>query len=134
MDPVTACNMLVSYLRQLNLNFHLVESPFAPRIEIRKTFIKDKTGNYRTSGLVQSITTSELFEEEKKVFVANQAVLEKEKEVLQNKLLSCQDHLASLKVDIKQLQTSQTISENNREDLTHALEEKNLEIYVLKRL
>ena len=133
MDPVTACDILVSYLKQSNLNFHLVESPFTARIEIRKTFIKDKSGNYRTSGLATYSTSSELFEEEKKVFMANQDALVIEKEVLQNKLLGCQEHLASLKVDMKQLQINQTILEKNKDDLDHALEEKDLEIDLLKK-
>ena len=125
MDPVTACDLLISYLKKSNLNFQLVETPFAARIEIRKTFIKDKTGIFRTSELAH-FTSSEVFEEEKKHFVANQDALLKENESLQNQLLCCQKNLASSEIDIKQLHISQTILEKNKDDLEHALEEKSL--------
>ena len=48
MDPVRTCDVLLSYLKLSNLNFHLTESPFSASIEIRKTFVKDKNGFYRT--------------------------------------------------------------------------------------
>ena len=132
MDPVTACDLLISYLKKSNLNFQLVETPFAARIEIRKTFIKDKTGNLRTSELAH-FTSSEVFEEEKKHFVANQDALLKENESLQNQLLCCQKNLASSEIDIKQLHISQTILEKNKDDLEHALEEKKSEIDLLEK-
>ena len=38
MEPVTACDLLISYLEKSNLNLQLVETPFEAQIEIRKTF------------------------------------------------------------------------------------------------
>ena len=114
MDPVTACDLLISYLKKSNLNFQIVETPFAARIEIRKTFIKDKTGISRTSDLAHD-NSSELFEEEKKPFVANQDALVKENESLQNQILHCQNNLVSSEIDIKQLQISQTILDTSYE-------------------
>ena len=132
MDPAIACDLLISYLKQSNLNFQLVETPFAARIEIRKTFIKDKTGISRTSGLSHS-TSSELFEEETKAIVANQEALVKENESLQNQLLCCQNELASLKVDKKQLEISQTILEKNKNNLGQTLEDKKSEFDLLEK-
>ena len=66
MDPVATCDLLLSYLKLSNLNFHLAESPFSAYIEIRKTFIMDKSGSYKTSCLPASII------DEKKVIEANQ--------------------------------------------------------------
>ena len=110
---------MISYLKQSNLNFQLVETPFAARIKIRKTFIKDKSGISRTSGLAHSIS-NELFEEETKAFVADQEAIVKENESLQNQLLCSLNELASLKVDKKQLEISQKISEKKKDDLEQA--------------
>ena len=132
MEPVTACDLLISYLEKSNLNLQLVETPFEAQIEIRKTFIEDKAGISRTSDLTH-YTSSELFEEEKKPFVANQEALVKENESLQNQLFCCQNNLVSLEIDIKQLNISQTILEKNKGDLTHALEEKKSEIDLLEK-
>ena len=130
MDPVKACDLVLSYLKQSNLNFHIVESPFSASIEIRKTFIKDKSGIYRTSGLPH-YTSSEVFNEEKKVLEAEKDVLMKENETLEFQLLSSQKDLAKLKADIEHLQSRQKILEENKDDLVEALEEKTTEIKLL---
>ena len=82
MDPVKVCDLVLSYLKQSNLNFYVVESPFSVSIEIRKTFIRDKSGTYRTSGLPHC-TSSEVFKEEKKVLEAKKEALMKENETLE---------------------------------------------------
>lgn len=50
MDANQACDVLVSHLKQSNLNWNLVESPFSLTINLKKSFIKDREGNPRTSG------------------------------------------------------------------------------------
>ena len=93
MDPVATCDLLLSYLKLSNLNFHLAESPFSAYIEIRKTFIMDKSGSYKTSCLPASII------DEKKILEANQEALIKEKEALQNQLQSFQKNLEQLQIN-----------------------------------
>ena len=43
-NPAETCDFLLSYVKRSNLNYQLTESPFAVNIEIKKTFIRDKTG------------------------------------------------------------------------------------------
>ena len=50
MDANQACNVLLSNLKESNLNWNLVESPFSLTINLKKSFIKDREGNPRTSG------------------------------------------------------------------------------------
>ena len=121
MDPVATCDLLLSYLKLSNLNFHLAESPFSAYIEIRKTFIKDKNGSYRTSCLPASMQG-----DEKKVIEANHEALIKEKGALQNQVQSFQKNL-------EQLQINQTILEMNNSELGKALEDKKAEIILLEK-
>ena len=51
MDPNQTCEIILAYLKKSNLNFSLVESPFGVNIYIKKTFIKDKNGVLRSSGI-----------------------------------------------------------------------------------
>ena len=132
MDPVKACDLVLFYIKQSILNFHIVESPFSASIKIRKTFIKDKTGIYRTSGFPH-FTSSEVFKEEKMVLEAEKDALMKENEALEFQLLSSQKDLANLKADIEHLQSSKKIVEENKNDLVEALEEKTTEIELLKK-
>ena len=45
MDANQACNVLLSNLKESNLNWNLVESPFSLTINLKKSFIKDSEGN-----------------------------------------------------------------------------------------
>ena len=65
--------------------------------------------------------------------VDNNDSLIKDNENLQIQLLNTQNELATLKVDIKQFQTSQTISERKIENLEKALDGKKSEIILLKK-
>ena len=51
MDPNQTCEILLSNLKQSNLNFSIAESPFAVTINLKKTFIKDQNGVSQSSGL-----------------------------------------------------------------------------------
>ena len=51
MNPNQTCEIILAYLKKSNLNFSLVESPFGVNIYIKKTFIKDKNGVLRSSGI-----------------------------------------------------------------------------------
>ena len=55
MDPSQTCELLLSSLKQSNLNFQLVESPFSVSIQIRKTFIRDQSGAARSSGIASNL-------------------------------------------------------------------------------
>ena len=127
MDPVRTCDVLLSYLKRSNLNFHLTESPFSASIEIRKTFVKDKNGVYRTSNLPM------LFKEETNVLDDDKDALIKENESLYIQLQSSQNDIANLEVEINQLQINQKILEKDNDDLRKALEEKALEMASVKK-
>ena len=127
MDPVRTCDVLLSYLKQSNLNFHLTKSPFSASIEIKKTFVKDKNGYYRTSNLHM------LFKEENSVLDADKDTLIKENEYLHIQLQSSQKEIVNLEVDVKQLQINQKILEKDNDDLRKALEEKSLEMAAVKK-
>ena len=53
MDANQACNVLLSNLKESNLNWNLLESPFSLTINLKKSFIKDREGNPRTSGFTK---------------------------------------------------------------------------------
>ena len=136
MEPTQTCDILIAYLKQSNLNFHIAESPFSASIEIKKTFIRDKNGRLRTSGLLSTFSSDQIepFEDEKMTCkVDNNDSLIKDNENLQIQLSNKQNELATLKDDIKQFQTSQTISERKIENLEKALDGKKSEIILLKK-
>ena len=116
MDPVRTCDLLITFLKQSNLNFYLVESPFSASIEIRKTFITDKDGNQRTSGL-HDCTPSQLFEQDKK-----NSRLIKENQALQIQLQSTRTELANLRAEFEQLQLSQKSLEQKNCDIENNTE------------
>ena len=126
MDPVSTCDLLLYYLKQSNLNFHLSESPFSAFIEIKKTFIRNKNGSYRTSDLPDYTS------KEKKVSEAENDALIEENKSLKTQLLSSQKEMASLRVNIEQLHNSQKILELKNDDLEHALEKKAFELDQVK--
>ena len=136
MELTQTCDILIAYLKQSNLNFHIAESPFSASIEIKKTFIRDKNGRLRTSGLLSTFSSDQIepFEDEKMTCkVDNNDSLIKDNENLQIQLSNTQNEVATLKVDIKQFQTSQTISERKRENFEKALGGKKSEIILLKK-
>ena len=45
MDATNAANAIISSVTKSNLNYYIQESPFSLFINLRKTFIKNKTGN-----------------------------------------------------------------------------------------
>ena len=51
MDPNQTCEMLLQHLKNSNLNYNLSESPFSVTIHLKKSFIKDKNGIPRSSGI-----------------------------------------------------------------------------------
>ena len=51
MDANLTCKQILKYIKLSNLNFNIVESLFSATITLKKTFIKNKDGTYRISGL-----------------------------------------------------------------------------------
>ena len=51
MDASRTCEALLSDLKTSNLNYSLRESPFGVQIEIKKSFIVEKDGSVRSSGI-----------------------------------------------------------------------------------
>ena len=51
MDAFQTCEILMNHVKRSNLNFSLNESPFSVSLSIRKTFVKDRNGVERNSGV-----------------------------------------------------------------------------------
>ena len=51
MNPSETCDVLLSYVKKSNLNFHISESPFSVTINIKKSFITTKYGDPLTGTL-----------------------------------------------------------------------------------
>ena len=141
MDPIQTCELLLSSLKQSNLNFHLIESPFSVKIEIKKSFIRNQNGAIRSSGLAPNPKLS--LEVEKKVLedtIAKNQVYETKNNKLQlentsllTQLSELQLEFDSLKVDMGQFQIEQEISEKKKANLGNICDEKKSEIVLLKK-
>ena len=106
MDAVQTCEIFLSNLKRSNLNFSLIETPFAVEIKIKKTFIKERSGLVRFSGF-----SSENSSETKNLHAENRA--------LRAALASRDGEIDSLKkknsvvnLDKAQLGLSKTLSGN----------------------
>ena len=51
MDANQTSELLLNIIRKSNLNFNIQESPFSITVTLRKSFIKEKNGSFRCSGL-----------------------------------------------------------------------------------
>ena len=54
MDANQTCEDILKYIKLSNLNFNIVESPFSATITLKKTFIENKDGTSRLSGITIS--------------------------------------------------------------------------------
>ena len=52
MDANKTCKIVLKYVKKSNLNWSLTESPFSVTINVKKSFIKDQHGVFRTSEIV----------------------------------------------------------------------------------
>ena len=52
MDANKTCEIVLKYVKKSNLNWSLTESPFSVTINVKKSFIKDQHGVFRTSEIV----------------------------------------------------------------------------------
>ena len=53
MNASQTCDALLIVLKKSNLNYSLMESPFSVTIEVKKSFIKEKNGDFRSSGILE---------------------------------------------------------------------------------
>ena len=67
MDPFQTCDVLISLLKNSNLNFSLTESPFSASINLKKSFIKETNGTLRTSNLCEFLSQDNQVIEENKI-------------------------------------------------------------------
>ena len=51
MDPNQTCEFILNQIKTSNLNYTLTETPFAVTLNIKKSFIKEKSGSVRSSGV-----------------------------------------------------------------------------------
>ena len=51
MDANETSEAILNLVRKSNLNFNIIESPFSVTITIKKSFIKNKNGTFRKSGV-----------------------------------------------------------------------------------
>ena len=59
MDPNQTCEVILNNIRRSNLNFSIIESPFTLTVTIKKSFIKNKDGKLRASGLDPTLIKKE---------------------------------------------------------------------------
>ena len=57
MDANQTCEIVLSYIKKSNLNWSIAESPFTVTVTLKKSFIKNKDGSLRESGLENSTFT-----------------------------------------------------------------------------
>ena len=50
MNPNQTCELILKQIKESNLNFTLTETPFAVTLNIKKSFINDKSGSVKNSG------------------------------------------------------------------------------------
>ena len=86
MNPDQTCELLLSQIRNSNLNFSLSETPFSASLCIRKTFVKDLNGVVRAANIGASslhdsrlLDENRMLEDEKKSLKS--ALAEKEAEI-----------------------------------------------------
>ena len=58
MDATQTCELVLSYIKKSNLNWSIAESPFTVTVTLKKSFIKNKDGSSRESGLDKSSSTN----------------------------------------------------------------------------
>ena len=81
MNPYQTCEVLLSQIKNSNINFSLIETPFSASLCIKKSFIKDLNGLVRTSNIVSSLPDSRLLDENRRLDDENRSL----KDVLANK-------------------------------------------------
>ena len=137
MDPSAVCEALLSHVKASSLNFCLNESLFGVRINIKKSFVKDK------NGIVKNPTVSNFCE----THVMNRNDLEEIKnlkETVDKMEISQHDSSQTIRdLDAKLQESKVRLSEKNSEKLDIArnkvlsdskLEEGKVEISKLKNL
>ena len=130
MDPNQTCEVIVSHLKQSNLNFNLVESPFGVKIDIKKTFIRDQNGVPRTSGI--SDRNFQLLEENQNLrnIASGQS----------NEILNYQHavHTLGLRLEKAKVQIADILREKKevivaKESVESALDDKFVKVHFCKR-
>ena len=119
MDPIQTCNLLLSYVKNSNLNFSLNESPFSVSISLKKSFIKDKNGTLRVSKIggipgisgydSQSIEEKQILQDENKTLKAALAQHEDENHTLKNTV-----HVLGIKLEKAKIELTETLSEKKQ--------------------
>ena len=133
MDPFQTCDLLLSLVKNSNLNFSLSESPFSVSLSIKKSFIRKANGILRASNICEF--SSQGLKEENKILkdknIGLQAVIE-QTDALENTV-----HELSSKLQ-KANEFAETTSKSNNNMLekfkrnTKQLDEKTEEIKLLK--
>ena len=106
MDPIQTCDLLLTYVKNSNLNFSLKESPFSVFLSIKKTFVKDRNGSVRFSKICQ--------QSDENKFASEQKISELEEAKVANDHLhelnkSLQRHLADIETDLRQVKIEKDI-------------------------
>ena len=74
MNPNRLCELLLSQIKNSNLNFSLIETPFSASVCIRKSFVKDLSGLARASNGVSSLQDSRLLDENRRLEDENRSL------------------------------------------------------------
>ena len=103
MDAINAANAVISSVKKSNLNYYIQESPFSLYINLRKSFIKNKSSNVVLCHVPSSDSTDNTNEHEIKVEKLEQdkTYLNNYVEELKTELIETRDALKELSDELK---------------------------------
>ena len=139
MDAFKICDLLLSHVKSSNLNYSLQESPFSIHLSIKKSFIKDRNGDYLPGCIINNSLESSLYSE-KKLVGENEALKEHLENYKSEKAEFNKDiHNLSIKLEKAKSEVSDLLSKNKtivkeREALDNKLKEKDNETLKLKNV
>ena len=109
MDAHQAFELVISCVKNSNLNFLLSESPFSASITIKKSYIKNKNGSARLSNISASTPQVQVIEENE--------MLKNEVNSLKDTIKQHEGEIISLKNTVKELENGFKDKETEVEDL-----------------
>ena len=132
MDASQTCEVLVGFVKNSNLNFKLNESPFSVSIDLKKSFIRNKDGVFRTSnlgGISEPLeNTAKILENENETLRTALAQNEHEKEVFTLIINNLQIKLEKAKSELLETFSDKRHLLDAKIDIEKELEEKSVKL------
>ena len=150
MDPNHAADVIISSVKKSNLNFYIQESPFSIFINLRKTFIKNRSGNILEQATCDTKNATndqkiedEQFEKTRDALSELTVELEKVKaeahqankkvEQLENENKVLKKNNGDLQVNIDKLKSEKVASNKNMKSKVKEIERLELENNILEQ-